>query len=91
MIERTELEQHVIQHFAETHDPEFDLDDNVHVLKEHYDGYKKNEENCYASTPAELDLIADFVRIVGEDIEGSYNYDAEDCRRVIEAMETFGL
>jgi saccharopine dehydrogenase-like NADP-dependent oxidoreductase len=90
--ERTELELHVIDHFskqAEQSDWQ-ELDPNEHCLQEFYHGYSENK-SAYASTPEEIELIDDCIRILAADIEGSLDYNANDCATVIKALETFGL
>jgi acyl-CoA reductase-like NAD-dependent aldehyde dehydrogenase len=88
--ERTELELHVIDHFSNNGEwQDLPLDEEEHCLQEFYDAYKENKD-AYASTPEEIELIDECIRIIGEDIEGT-DYTAENCKTVIEALEKFGL
>lgn len=100
MSKRTELEVHVFDHFKGSKDPEFSVDnlkENSHLLIEWFDGYQyKNDDGkyCYAdpNDPSHEKLLNDFIHIVGSDIEGSYEYNANDFTNVIlKAIETFGL
>jgi hypothetical protein len=87
----TELENHLIQHFSTTSEPwEQERDNvNVHRLEEFVHGYI-NQRSSYVN-PGQEQLMDDFLRIAKLDIDGQFEYNPDDCLRVIEAIETFGL
>ena len=95
MSNRTELEMHVIRHFRDS-EP-LDTESERHVLEEFMEGYKSKNPNgtyVYAMGPdyeKDKNMLDKFIKIVQDDIEGVFNYNAEDCKSVIAAIEKFGL
>ena len=89
----TELEQHLVDHYRDTEDGFIDGIETKkdHFLSEFVDGYTRAPD-AYASTPEELALLNDFLRIANADIEGSYEYNSNDfINIVVKALDTFGL
>lgn len=88
---RTELENHIIDHFSKVSDwQDSALNENEHILTEFYESYTLNKD-AFVETPEDEELIDEFVRIVGADIEGTYEFNAKDNATVIKALEKLGL
>lgn len=96
MSNRTELEMHVIQHFRDTKEP-LDIGSESHVLEEFLEGYKRKNPDgtyTYAMGPdyeKDVNILEKFAKIIQDDIDGTFNYNPEDCKLVIDAIEKFGL
>jgi len=103
LADRTELENHLIQHFKNLKDGFLDGLDvdgpvrdskgrtNSHLLQEHVDGYSDQREAYTNNEPENEALMDDFLRYAVADIEGQFEYSVVAFERIIEALTTFGL
>jgi inorganic pyrophosphatase len=88
----TELELHVLQALRDDGEP-IDLEyipKDIHILQEFVDAYKTGAYIFEDSTEEDRKLLADFIKIVEEDIDG-HDYTPSNFMRVMEAIRFFGL
>jgi hypothetical protein len=66
--------------------------EDTHSLTEFVEGYENARKKGHPyESEDQVELMDDFLKIAKKDIDGSYEYKAEGCERVIEALTTFGL
>ena len=102
-VDRTELENHLIQHFRDSNDGFLDGLDvdgpvkdsegrtNPHLLLEFVDGYTFQREVYTNHDSENEELMDDFLKYAQADIDGQFEYSVKAFERIVEALTTFGL